>query len=267
MARRCTIQLPYGRATLLESYADYFIVGGYEEQPYQIDIYERNKTNALCLKVDVELKRLCRMKSMQQKEIRQLTRMLVPRLRWSDRLSERLESRRRLLSTDQEQSKTYLGLRKLLFIGNCSNPSIGSQKKADTEVFFFLFNAQSKKPDKLKIVAQLKDANQISSISYGPYDNGHLIVGLQTGQLLGFNIVNNFEQIFQITLCSSPLTSISFDPTQLILVTSEASNKVYAVSLIKKQFEYIYLDLGRKQYCTVRLDHQKEKETLEKNAR
>ena len=34
MARRCTIQLPYGKATLLESYADYFIVGGYEEQPY-----------------------------------------------------------------------------------------------------------------------------------------------------------------------------------------------------------------------------------------
>ena len=178
MARRCTIQLPYGKATLLESYADYFIVGGYEEQPYQIDIYERNKTNALNLKVDVELKRLCRAKSMQQKEIQQLTRMLVPRLRWSDRLCERLESRRRLLSTDQEQSKTYLGLRKLLFIGNCSNPSIGSQKKADTEVFFFLFNAQSKKPDKLKIVAQLKDANQISSINYGPYDNGHLIVGL-----------------------------------------------------------------------------------------
>ena len=65
MARRCTIQLPYGKATLLESYADYFIVGGYQEQPYQIDVYERNKTNALCLRVDVELKRLCRMKGMQ----------------------------------------------------------------------------------------------------------------------------------------------------------------------------------------------------------
>ena len=34
MARRCTIQLPHGRATLLESYADYFIVGGYEDSPY-----------------------------------------------------------------------------------------------------------------------------------------------------------------------------------------------------------------------------------------
>ena len=63
-------------------------------------------------------------------------------------------------------------------------------------MFFFLFNAQSKKPDKLKIVAQLKDANQISSINYGPYDNGHLIVGLQSGQLLGFDIMNSFEQIF-----------------------------------------------------------------------
>ena len=100
MARRCTIQLPYGKATLLESYADYFIVGGYEEQPYQIDIYERNKTNALSIRADSEMKRLCRLLNMPQMEIKQLTNILVPRLRWSDRLCERLESRRRLLSTD-----------------------------------------------------------------------------------------------------------------------------------------------------------------------
>lgn len=61
--------MPYGKATLLESYADYFVVGGYEEHPYQIDIYERNKTNALSLKIDIELKKFCKIKSMQQKEI------------------------------------------------------------------------------------------------------------------------------------------------------------------------------------------------------
>ena len=104
-------------------------------------------------------------------------------------------------------------------------------------------------------MSQLRDANQITCVSYGPYDNGHLIAGLYTGQILGFNILNNFEQIFQITLCSSPITSISFDPTQNILVTSEKEQKVYSVSLIKKKFEYVYLDLGRKQYCTIRLDH------------
>ena len=51
------------------------------------------------------------------------------------------------------------------------------------------------------------------------------------------------------------------------MVSSEQEQKVYSVSLIKKKFEYVYLDLGRKQYCTIRLDHQKEKQTIEKNAR
>lgn len=59
MARRCTIQLPFGNATLLESYADYFIVGGYEEQPYQVDIYERNKTNILSIQINNEFKKVC----------------------------------------------------------------------------------------------------------------------------------------------------------------------------------------------------------------
>ena len=51
------------------------------------------------------------------------------------------------------------------------------------------------------------------------------------------------------------------------MVSSEKEQKIYCVSLIKKKFEYVYMDLGRKQYCTIRLDHQKEKQILEKNAR
>ena len=128
MARRCTIQLPYGKATLLESYADYFIVGGYEEQPYQIDVFERNKSNVMSIKLDHELKRMCRIKGKQQKVIKCLTRMLVPRLRWSDRLCERLEAKRRILSSNMDESAatTTVGLRQILFVGNCSNPTIGS---------------------------------------------------------------------------------------------------------------------------------------------
>ena len=53
----------------------------------------------------------------------------------------------------------------------------------------------------------------------------------------------------------------------LILVACEASSHLYAVSLIDKKFEYVYLDLGSNQYCTMQLDHQKHKEELLKNAR
>ena len=34
MARRCTIQLPFSSPKLLESYADYFIVGAYSNKPF-----------------------------------------------------------------------------------------------------------------------------------------------------------------------------------------------------------------------------------------
>lgn len=42
-----------------------------------------------------------------------------------------------------------------------------------------------------------------------------------------------------------------FDPTNLILVSCEASKQVYAVSLIDKKYEYVYMDLGSNRFCTV----------------
>lgn len=41
----------------MESYADYFIVGGYKEKPFQVDIFDRTKVSILSLDVARELKR------------------------------------------------------------------------------------------------------------------------------------------------------------------------------------------------------------------
>lgn len=64
-----------------------------------------------------------------------------------------------------------------------------------------------------------------------------------------------------------PLSAISFDPTNLVLVTCEATKHIYSISLVDKKVEYVYIDLGVNQYCTVQLDHQKHKEDLLKKAR
>lgn len=61
-------------------------------------------------------------------------------------------------------------------------------------------------------------------------------------------------------ICQHPLTKIQFDPTNLIIVSSEATKRVYAVSLIDKKFDYVYLELGANQFCTVELDHEKHKD-------
>ena len=56
-------------------------------------------------------------------------------------------------------------------------------------------------------------------------------------------------------ICDYPLNSISFDPTNLILVSSKSTKQVFAVSLIDKKFDYVYLEMGSNQFCTVQLDH------------
>jgi len=80
-------------------------------------------------------------------------------------------------------------------------------------------------------------------------------MGLQGGQLVGFDIQKNFELTFLFNLSSSPITSIKFDPTHLIIAATEQSRELYAISLITKEVNYVYLDLGRKQFCTVALEH------------
>ena len=49
--------MPYSKPKILDSYADYFIVGGYENKPFQVDIFDRTKTHYLTIDVKRELKR------------------------------------------------------------------------------------------------------------------------------------------------------------------------------------------------------------------
>ena len=49
--------MPYAKPKLLDSYADYFIVGGYEDKPFQVDIFDRSKVCHMSIDVKRELKR------------------------------------------------------------------------------------------------------------------------------------------------------------------------------------------------------------------
>ena len=142
-----------------------------------------------------------------------------------------------------------------------------------------LYNVQEKKADRFQILTNIHDSKQITAINYGPYDNGYLIIGLNSGYLLAFDVLhgtksmpkkrdkNQYEQagikqVLEVQLTNSPITSITFDPTQLILVGARDQRYLYAVSLIEKKFEYVYLDLGYSSFCTVKLDHSKHKTDL-----
>mmetsp|Transcript_20939 Transcript_20939/g.15371 ORF Transcript_20939/g.15371 Transcript_20939/m.15371 type:complete len:102 (-) Transcript_20939:96-401(-) len=89
----------------------------------------------------------------------------------------------------------------------------------------------------------------ISCMNYGPFDNGHILVGLESGCLLAFSYPS-LERIETSKLFECPVTCISFDPTNLIIVGA-ADGTVQALSCIDKKLNYLYLDLGKDRFCTV----------------
>jgi len=44
-----------------------------------------------------------------------------------------------------------------------------------------VYNLQDNRPDKVKILYKLWSADDITTIEYGPYDNGYVLMGLKTG--------------------------------------------------------------------------------------
>lgn len=99
MARRCTIEMDGEEPALLDSFADYFIVGGYRDKPFNFNIFERNKTNLMSVDLRHELGELHRRYRVRERTILGISQMVVPRLRWSDRLPERFEQRKRIFVT------------------------------------------------------------------------------------------------------------------------------------------------------------------------
>lgn len=64
-----------------------------------------------------------------------------------------------------------------------------------------------------KTVAKHEEV-EITALNFGPYDNGHVIVGFNTGYIL---VLNSFDlsSMFRLKVFedSMPVTNIVFDPT------------------------------------------------------
>ena len=95
------------------------------------------------------------------------------------------------------------------------------------------------------------DNVEIRSMKYGPYDNGHIIVGLSNGMIIAFNSVN-LDKLYQYTIFYSPIQGITFDPTHLLIVTS-TNGDIAVISLIENKVKYFYVELEKKKYCTVQM--------------
>ena len=107
----------------------------------------------------------------------------------------------------------------------------------------------------------------ITALGFGPYDNGYILAGMQSGRLLvydpitldrvkDFNVFTKGKMRGELKV-AEPITSISFEPTELVFVTSNQGS-IAALSIVKKEMHYVYLDLGNRQYCTVAIPRGKD---------
>lgn len=84
------------------------------------------------------------------------------------------------------------------------------------------------------IVKAFKSRGFISSLSYGPYDNGHILVGTSTGDFLAFNSLS-LAKICNVKVANHPVTSITIEPTQAVLVGIQETNEVTALTFIEQK--------------------------------
>ena len=83
----------------------------------------------------------------------------------------------------------------------------------------------------IKCFQSSRAGTTITEVNYGPYDNGHICLGFNTGHIL---ILNSFDlasiyrtQVFQSHIPSElvPVSQITFDPLNMMLVASPDSFK------------------------------------------
>ena len=109
------------------------------------------------------------------------------------------------------------------------------------------FNLKTKQCDKIKLL-NVKGAS-VTATNFGPFDNGYLLLGFSSGVLLAIDLLE-MEAILHAQLFDNPISSIGFEPTNMIFVCSK-NREVVALNLVKKETHYVYLELGRKQFCTI----------------
>lgn len=120
------------------------------------------------------------------------------------------------------------------------------RKSTETASFVALFDRQKSKISAYHQYPSSK--GRITALKYGPYDNGHVVLGFQNGSIAIQDSVT-LEQlldkdVFPVGLPSSRIAKVAFDPTHLLLATS-VSGEVAAISLVESKVKYTYLDLGK----------------------
>ena len=81
------------------------------------------------------------------------------------------------------------------------------------------------------ILKAFKSRGEITCLAYGPYDNGHVLIGTSTGDFFAFHS-QSLTKICNLKV-GGPVTSITVDPTQAVLVGVKDSSEVIGLTFIE----------------------------------
>ena len=82
------------------------------------------------------------------------------------------------------------------------------------------------------LIKAFKSNGFITSLTYGPYDNGHILVGTSLGDFFAFNAID-LRIICQVKVAMCPVTSIVIEPTQLVLCGMAGVKEVTSLTFIE----------------------------------
>lgn len=228
----------------------------YLDQPY-IDLFDEK--GSMLHRVDMSAV----FEAYEDLQLTKLDHVKLPKLTWSCRSLN-------LLPT--QVSTTNLGgditmSEKLITAGLCNYKGTVRPFLARLTVTFSIPDIETPRRDEKKHKQVIKvdadvikivggeDYDEISALAFGPYDNGYVLAGMLSGRLLvydpvtldrvkDFNVFTKGKMRGELKV-AEPITSIQFEPTELVFVAS-SQGSIAALSIVKKEMHYVYLDLGNR---------------------
>lgn len=102
---------------------------------------------------------------------------------------------------------TYLPL--VVELSNVSTQSQVDSHGGKLQPFIMLFDRSRHESS---VTRTFTSDGLISSLVYGPYDNGHILIGMTTGDFFAFDSMQ-LTRLVNVKVANSPITSISIEPT------------------------------------------------------
>jgi hypothetical protein len=120
---------------------------------------------------------------------------MVPRLDWQDREFDTMQRAQKVLP------------RKIFFAGSY-------YKQNRLMPFILMYDREMTFKSTLKL---FKSRGYVTCLAYGPYDNGHILMGMSTGDFFAFDSIG-LNKLCNIKLSDCPITNITIEWTQLVLI-------------------------------------------------